>query len=213
MNFLPDRDEDDTRTPIDPYVWGPPLWDILFSFAYRVPVDRVPHLLTLLDALRSLLPCKYCRVSYAEFCARLPPVGLRRGEDVAQWLWTCKDTVNRKLEKPYVAYASVRLRYTTYQSCTSPQLVAQVLLLLASNVDAASLAALGQATASLSALLRCCVGGGDTVASLLDRPDLLLAASTPAEARAAAETIVREAHGEMFVEGAWKRATGDGGKL
>lgn len=222
MLFLPDRDEDDARTPIDPYVWGPPLWDILFSFAYRVPAGKVSHLLSLLDTLRSLLPCKYCRDSYAAFFARLPPVGLRSGEDVAQWLWTCKDAVNRKLEKPYVAYASVRLRYTTYQSCTSPQLVAQVLLLLASNVDAASLPSLSQAATSLSSLLRCCVGGGQGVASLLDGSDLVRegAVSTSDEAKAAAEAVVRGAHevsetgggGSVpFVEGAWRRATGRGG--
>ena len=112
------------RSPPTPATWGPPLWDLLFTVVFRCSAAKLPLLAPAMEDLQPSLPCPHCRRSYAEFRARVPFP--RPGDDAAEWrlkiaawLWTCKDNVNRKLNKPFVPFKQVQAKYAAFRSLTS----------------------------------------------------------------------------------------------
>lgn len=125
---------------MDPSVWGPPLWDQLFALAFRQraaesggsdDTSNVEARAALCDMLRLLLevlPCSNCRESYRDFYHNDPPAHV---DSLPQWLWRCKEAVNRKLHKHYMEYRSVKRRYTAYQTLTSERVCADTLVFMA----------------------------------------------------------------------------------
>lgn len=96
-------------------VWGPIMWDILFCAAFESKLGTFTHsqVVDLLCLLPSILPCPSCRASCEEFCKHLPPAAIPDG-DASQWLWTMKDTVNQKLNRPQRNYDDVKRRYAAF---------------------------------------------------------------------------------------------------
>lgn len=124
----------ESRVSIDTSIWGPPLWDMLFTLAFRCRTEDVDHLKRILALLKEALPCYYCRQSYQKFYKRFPPENLKTPSEVTQWLWTTKDMVNQKLRKPYRPYAEIKLRYTVFQHLTSFSIILDLLGLITKSL-------------------------------------------------------------------------------
>lgn len=122
-------------------VWGGPMWDLLFTLAFRIDEACHPDALTdfreLCMDLEHALPCATCKESYGKFLKRVPPTFAKKS-DVTKWLWTVKDMVNQKLNKAYVPYATVRDRYAHYRSLVSDTTVLELVLLCLQHNDVAS---------------------------------------------------------------------------
>ena len=77
------------------WIWGPPLWDVLHASSDLLDANSASPI-NLLRPLSVLLPCIYCRNSFAEFYAQL---GEPRVGESFQWTYNLHNLVNRKLEK------------------------------------------------------------------------------------------------------------------
>lgn len=93
----------------DPHVWGPPLWDLLFTIAFNAPVSKSSAVANLLAQLEHVLPCVECRQTYSAYRKKMRPLLSLHAHKMkaSEWLWTMHDMVNQKLGKPLVSYDKV----------------------------------------------------------------------------------------------------------
>lgn len=85
--------------------WGPPLWDSLHTITFNAPVS-IPRTakgsyIKYFKSLGEMLPCKYCRQSYAVITHFIPlQMFCNSRNELAYWLYTVHNIVNTKLDKP-----------------------------------------------------------------------------------------------------------------
>lgn len=72
---------------MDTRFWGPSGWQLFHLIAFTSPNAR-----EVLDDMKDVLPCKYCRASTTEFVKKHPPTG-----DLGKWLYDIHNMVNNKL--------------------------------------------------------------------------------------------------------------------
>ena len=121
------------RKNIDPNIWGPPMWNMLFTFAFALREDSLVPLQRLFLLLEHLLPCAECRRSYIVFRARLDPgalITLSDSNSAAKWLWSIHDMVNQKLGKLAIGYEQLETRFHIFGCMTSDQHVLHILSLI-----------------------------------------------------------------------------------
>lgn len=129
-NYMATNTSQNTKN-IDPGVWGPPLWDMLFCFAYKLP----PHIAS--DALHNIakllekvLPCQHCRRSYILHAKQYK----FNTDNPAQWLWTIHDMVNQNLGKNCITYDKVQDKHQLFTCMTHPLNVVDLLCIMASVI-------------------------------------------------------------------------------
>lgn len=123
---------------MDPDVWGPATWDILFTCAAKIRNwDQGCAFLNVVEHLRYLLPCRACRSSFGMFVESYPPPrpDVCDAKAATKWLWRCKDSVNQKLSKPYRSYRDSIRKYRVFHTCTSVMQIADVLCIMARNTN------------------------------------------------------------------------------
>lgn len=105
---------------MDPHIWGPPTWDLLFYAALSRHGDH-ESLIALFQLLPHVLPCDHCRASCEVHLSKLQPAEIiDPGDDnsAARWLYCIKDITNQKLGKtlsPPFSKVEQRLK-----ACTQP---------------------------------------------------------------------------------------------
>ena len=105
---------------MDPKVWGPPTWQSMFAMAANYTPDKAALYQNYFTILGSMLPCKYCRDSYAVFIQEIP---IRRFLDsdrsMIMWVYLIKDRVNQKLmaQERAAAMQEIRLRCSPRSLC------------------------------------------------------------------------------------------------
>jgi hypothetical protein len=106
----------------DPNVWGPPLWDLLFTLAFQVPSDQISGVIDLFAQLEKVLPCQTCRRSYALFRKQVRPLINLRCDNAkaAEWLWTIHDMVNQKLGKTAISYDKLERKHQLITTLAHP---------------------------------------------------------------------------------------------
>lgn len=109
---------------MDPTVWGPALWNVVFEVAAHAPRELA---FELFDEMRGFIPCEYCRSSYRSYHAQLQPV---QTVEALDWIWTVRDMVNQKLGKPYLPVSRLESRMAAFPHSVSPLTVFDVLLML-----------------------------------------------------------------------------------
>ena len=72
---------------MDTRFWGPSGWQLFHLIAFRSPDPR-----DVLDDMKDILPCKYCRASTSEYVAKSPPRA-----PYGRWLYDIHNKVNAKL--------------------------------------------------------------------------------------------------------------------
>ena len=95
---------------MDTKEWGPRLWYSMFTVAANYPEKIEPsnkfHAAKMkqhkvfYESFKNVLPCKYCRRSYAQFLKELPiKKYLYSRNALMYWVYLIKDKVNKKLIK------------------------------------------------------------------------------------------------------------------
>jgi len=74
---------------MDTRFWGPSGWQLFHLVAFRSPNPR-----EVLEDMKDVLPCKYCRASTSEFVRKHPPT-----KPYGKWLYDIHNMVNAKLRK------------------------------------------------------------------------------------------------------------------
>lgn len=119
------------------FIWGPLFWNLLTDMAIRM--DGASHSHSSLTgvkysaiwyALRDILPCKYCRQSYRKFVNEDPPT-----KSYIKWLWTLRNKVNLKLEKPLFEWDKFQRRCHVYSSFSSLDMWWDIHFIMALNYD------------------------------------------------------------------------------
>jgi hypothetical protein len=95
-----------SQNSIDPNVWGPAFWDMLFSFSFRCdPSLCKDHFVALYRILGNVLPCHHCRKSYLHQLSKIDTATITsEPESASDWLWRMHDIVNAKLGKICISY-------------------------------------------------------------------------------------------------------------
>ena len=125
----------------DPHVWGPPLWDLLFTLAFSAPASHLSAIMDLFACLEHVLPCAECRRSYAAYRKQTLPLMTLRTSSVtaAEWLWTIHDMVNQKLDKPSFSYDRVVFKHRQMRCLAHPLSALGLLRLMAATPSSSNL--------------------------------------------------------------------------
>ena len=96
-------------------IWGPPLWRILHTIAFVHPDTLRAEAATVvlfLNNLAHVLPCKWCRTSYAQILRRLPSLETTLADGrLARWMYDLHTQVNTKLGAVTPKYDAVVKRF------------------------------------------------------------------------------------------------------
>ena len=126
----------DEQNHMDPNVWGPPLWDMLFTICFKVPKtsETIADLQQLFVLLEKVIPCSNCRRSYAMYRKEVKPTSSIRTSDAnsaAVWLWTIHDMVNQKLGKICISFDKLQKRHASTTFITHDVVVLDILTIFA----------------------------------------------------------------------------------
>lgn len=133
------KEMEEEAQPMDPNVWGPPLWDLMFSLCFKCAqnpqtTSDLQHLFLLLE---KVMPCSHCRRSYALYRKQVKPTTVIRAEvpnSAAMWLWTIHDMVNQKLGKICISYEKLEKRHRCITVITHDLLVMDIFVMVALSV-------------------------------------------------------------------------------
>ena len=125
---------------MDPTVWGPLMWDVAFEVARHADAEPA---FKLFKAMSSFLPCSYCRESYRKYMDMLRG---HSGLSAVEWLWTIRDMVHQKHNKPTLSLEQLEKRAQVSAHPVAPVAVFDLLILLfgAAGGDAAPEEALAE---------------------------------------------------------------------
>lgn len=84
-------------------IWGPGTWLLLHSISFNYTKNKKTEVLTFLNALSDILPCRYCRVSMKKHMKKLPP-NLNSRRDFVTWMIDFHNLVNVSLNKPVITF-------------------------------------------------------------------------------------------------------------
>lgn len=109
------------------FIWGPPLWRLVHSIAYCAQPEHADVVSQFFLTFKKVLPCIYCRKSFAEFEEILRArYGNRQLSQIINdgelfaWSYALHDLVNEKLdrqefEKQVVTKECLRAKQLTFQ--------------------------------------------------------------------------------------------------
>lgn len=107
-------------------VWGPSLWHYLHTMSFNYPVnptkkDKKCYKKFILN-LKSVLPCKYCRINLSKNLKSLPLTekNMKNRSTFSKWVYDLHEHINEMLgKKSNLTYEKVRERYEHFRSrCT-----------------------------------------------------------------------------------------------
>ena len=84
--------------------WGPSGWEFLHTLTFIYPIkpsynDKV-KMQEFMNSINTILPCKYCRLSFTKYTKSLPIHGYLESRDtLVEWLYKIHNKVNKKLRK------------------------------------------------------------------------------------------------------------------
>lgn len=119
---------------MDPNVWGPPLWDTLFTLCFKCPPSTLSDVLTLFSLLEKVIPCQHCRRSYTMYRKQVRPSTTIKSEvphSAAMWLWTIHDMVNQKLGKICINFDKLLQRHGAMTMLTNDMTVIDLYCIMA----------------------------------------------------------------------------------
>lgn len=104
---------------MDTRFWGPAGWRLLHLISFGYTPSQKESMITFLEALPYVLPCKYCRSSLITYYQELPPEkALANRDSLSRWMWKIHGKVNEKLRgqgqtiPPDPTYAMVKQIFT-----------------------------------------------------------------------------------------------------
>lgn len=110
-------------------IWGPGFWMAFHATAFGYPLDPTEEnksdYLVFYQTIAKILPCKYCRDSYAQFIKEpdlfLDMKVMKNRETLTYWAYKMHNRVNEKLGVNYgLSFEDVKKRYECYRAkCSS----------------------------------------------------------------------------------------------
>ena len=116
-----------------PTLWGPPLWQALFSCAWHC-TDVAALRTLLLVQIPLLLPCAKCRDHFASkrgLVTRRAKGEPQTGEGFFKWLYYLKDEVNKTLGRRSLTLDEVTERYAFHHGAVDDVALGDALVLVA----------------------------------------------------------------------------------
>ena len=107
-------------------VWGPSLWHYLHTMSFNYPTkpsrkDKKCYKQFIYN-LKSVLPCKYCRLNLSKNLKNLPirEKDLKNRKTFSKWVYNLHEHINKMLgKKSGLSYEKVRERYEHFRArCT-----------------------------------------------------------------------------------------------
>jgi hypothetical protein len=104
--------------------WGPSGWQLFHLIAHTTEPEHARHVL---DDMKDVLPCKFCRASTSEFVAKHPPK-----QPYGKWMYEIHNMVNDKLRTqcsadpkvinpgPDPEFAEVKAKYESMKPTSVP---------------------------------------------------------------------------------------------
>lgn len=143
---------------MQPFLWGPGLWQAVFACAWVCRTQHVPALRDLLlRLLPVLLPCERCRFHFIEKKAKVKrrAGGEPRDSRTAfRWLYYVKDEVNRTKACRSPPIADVETKYALHGPVVDDVLLGDALVLVALDAQERAVATLcAEFCATLAMLL------------------------------------------------------------
>lgn len=139
---------------MDPNVWGPVTWDVLFTLSLRCASTHFAELSTLYRLLEHVLPCPSCRRSYIVTRKALVAPTAADPDSCVRWLWSVHDVVNQKLGKVCITLDALRLKHATLSPIVSDGNILDVLVVFALAAKPERVAMVVQTARILSVLTR-----------------------------------------------------------
>ena len=112
-------------------VWGPHFWETLHCVSFGYPlepsVEDKKDYYDFFISVKNILPCRYCRESYAVFIlsekeTKLTDDDLQNRENLTRWVYKLHCRVNKKLGMEYnVSYDDIVKRYESYRAVCTPK--------------------------------------------------------------------------------------------
>jgi len=107
-------------------VWGPPMWHFLHTMSFNYPVKPSDkdkkHYKNFILNLRSILPCKYCRINLTNNLKANPITDkdMKDRDSFSRYVYNLHEIVNKFLGKSSgLTYEEVRDRYENFRArCT-----------------------------------------------------------------------------------------------
>jgi hypothetical protein len=131
---------------MDPNIWGPKLWNIIYDIAYMCEHYRDNHqnpppqilqqsVRYLFESFQFLLPCIYCRQSYKiyynkNFQGKGPPIG----PGALRWTYRLKQLVNQKLGHTSIPFSEFKNRMDHWTAASCDGDVLQILFMFGKNL-------------------------------------------------------------------------------
>lgn len=89
---------------MDTRFWGPPGWRLLHLISVSdAPRRNSVAVAEWFELIAYVLPCKFCRASYAQYIEEDPVP--RKPDELARWLWALHNKVNAKLRSQHLPTA------------------------------------------------------------------------------------------------------------
>jgi hypothetical protein len=101
---------------MDPIIWGPCIWNALFSISFNITKSDLPQMEKLLKCLEKIIPCPTCKAHYLinrQQADKLFPLK-KSCENVQYWLWHVKSLINKNLKIPNTEFKYIKLRYQIF---------------------------------------------------------------------------------------------------
>jgi len=107
-------------------VWGPSLWHFLHTMSFNYPtnptIEDKQHYHNFVLSLKSVLPCKYCRINLVTNFKQLPLAmsNMKNRETFSRYVYDLHELVNKMLhKKSNLSFCDVRERYEHFRArCT-----------------------------------------------------------------------------------------------
>lgn len=103
---------------LDPKIWGPKVWDLLFFISLHVDLNI--HIELVRDVffhLNFILPCESCQKHFLEHRVKINPFKFIHKSDklsAAEWVWMLKDMVNQEIGKSSIEFSLVYNKYISF---------------------------------------------------------------------------------------------------
>ena len=121
-----------SESSIDPNLWGPSLWDILFYIAFNVNLaTHCRQIHELFHLLEIMLPCSGCRRHYAVYKKEIPAVtkiNRKSPDSAAEWLWIIHNLVNKNLGKISIDFDTLKKKHSHFACMVSDLTVFDIIV-------------------------------------------------------------------------------------
>ena len=116
---------------MDPNVWGPPMWNLLFDLSIKCSDEKYDDVVLLFRLMEHVLPCRDCRKSLVDFRKKIE---LRMTPEdptsTVRWLWVVRDMVNQKLGHTSISLDKLQARHSALTMVSSESSILDVLTMI-----------------------------------------------------------------------------------